>query len=613
MAVVDTSTSVVAAPGTAAVARTWKQFVPALVVGLSFAPVLVLHARALWERPHYQFFPLVIPGAALLAWRSCRWLGDVEPGDTRISTALAVLGWGMLAVSVLFVSSTAGAIASLFTLAVALFTLGGKRLLLPALPAWGLLWLTIPPPRQLDYLLISKLQNVVSRWSSELLDIFGVFHRMDGNVVEVAGRRLLVDQACSGVYSLLTLLIGTLFYVLWVKTSPTRAIALILASVFWVLFGNVARIVVVVLLSTNFGIDAASGWKHETLGLVMFALMLGLVLSTDRLLAFAMSVLGLARNLIPKRFRRHGGKTENRRLTLVTANTYRQGPSGRAGAKTEPAIRPVETDTNSAAPVDQPAAELPAALPEPVLRDRTVLTGVGRTWLASPFAAVAFGALFIPQLMMPGVTWKNVLLATDVYNTLFAPLDEKAMPEQLGYFKRAGFRSEKRERDNSWGEYSRAWVYNGPGRAAGVSLDYQFVDWHDLTLCYRSQGWTLFSRQSKTDVDGTGGGPVVVALFNNLEGRHGYLIYGMYDRRTRPIDAPATRGVLKELTERLESWMGTGKSGGRDADRLCYQFQVFQEGDAPPTPAEETAIHQLFGQARAKVEQVVKGDKGVSR
>src|SRR5207253_77212 len=186
-AICESPTSVAVAPGSKTAGRTWIPFVPAAVVALAFAPVLLLHARALWERPHYQFFPLVIPGAALLAWRSCRRLGALEPGDTKAATTLAVLGWGLLAVSILFVSSTAGAVAGLLTLAVALFTLGGRRLVLPALPAWCLLWLTIPPPRQLDYLLISKLQNVVSRWSSELLDIFGVFHRMDGNVVEVAG------------------------------------------------------------------------------------------------------------------------------------------------------------------------------------------------------------------------------------------------------------------------------------------------------------------------------------------------------------------------------------------------------------------------------------------
>ena len=118
-----------------------------------------------------------------------------------------------------------------------------------------------------------------------MLDVLGVLHVMDGNVVKVAGRRLPVDQACSGIYSLLTLLIGTFFYILWVRTSVVRSVLLLISSVFWVIFGNVTRIVLIAVLSTRFNIDLASGWKHEVLGLFMFAVMLGLVLSTDRLLS----------------------------------------------------------------------------------------------------------------------------------------------------------------------------------------------------------------------------------------------------------------------------------------------------------------------------------------
>ena len=32
-------------------------------------------------------------------------------------------------------------------------------------------------------------------------------------------------------------------------------------------------------------------------------------------------------------------------------------------------------------------------------------------------------------------------------------------------------------------------VVPGPRRFAAASLDYSFVGWHDLTLCYRSRGW----------------------------------------------------------------------------------------------------------------------------
>src|SRR5262249_31652088 len=64
------------------------------VVILAFVPLGIEHAGRLWEKPHYQFFPFVIAGSALLAWS--RWPQNPFqwPGDTT----LALIGlWSGLA------------------------------------------------------------------------------------------------------------------------------------------------------------------------------------------------------------------------------------------------------------------------------------------------------------------------------------------------------------------------------------------------------------------------------------------------------------------------------------------------------------------------------------
>ena len=60
----------------------------AIAVALSFAPLLILFGLDLWARPHYQFFPVAIPLAGVLVWKSCRHLGRLEPGS-------AAIGWGV--------------------------------------------------------------------------------------------------------------------------------------------------------------------------------------------------------------------------------------------------------------------------------------------------------------------------------------------------------------------------------------------------------------------------------------------------------------------------------------------------------------------------------------
>jgi exosortase len=571
--------------------RASRSLIPAGIVALSLIPILILFARELWARPHYQFFPFVVPAAALLAWRWCRGLEPLSPGSPTISWGLAGLAWVTLAFSVACLSPGMGAVAALLTLLAGAYGLGGWRLVRAGLPAWAMLWLAVPPPRRLDVTAIVKLQNLVSRWSSQVLDALGVLHVMDGNVVKVAGRRLLVDQACSGIYSLLTLLIGTLFYILWVRTSPARSVFLVLSSIFWVIFGNVTRIVLIAVLSTRYGIDLATGWRHEVLGLFMFALMLGLVLSTDRLISFVASSwrwLASRRQGSPQM-----SQAESLDLIFQGAGRPLLADSPSTGIAAPP--NPSGSESDSTRVGDRDAGFL----------------DFRRSWLGSWYTAVAFGIIFLPELFMPGVKWREVLLAADLYHGLFAPLGENAMPERFGPFQRVGFLEQSRAKDNSWGEYSKTWTYQGLGRVSMISLDYEFIDWHELTDCYRGQGWKMMSREvvvppAKSDASREGEdaetkGPYVLAEFTHPDGRVAALFFSLFDRQGRVVEPPEVQGTISLLENRFKSWFRTGDVGGSDAECLHYQLQLFTQLESPLSGSNRETALELFREASKRV------------
>src|SRR5207253_2975512 len=76
----------------------------------------------------------------------------------------------------------------------------------------------------------------------------------------------------------------SLFYGLWRRRDWLHVLCLILASFSFVLLGNVIRIASGVVLKYHYQIDILTGWKHETVGLVIFAAALALVLNFDQLL-----------------------------------------------------------------------------------------------------------------------------------------------------------------------------------------------------------------------------------------------------------------------------------------------------------------------------------------
>jgi exosortase len=556
-------------------AVSWWSSLPPLLIAIAFVPMLMLHARMLWARPHYQLFPLVIPGAAALVYRYCRGLGAVDPGARPTAAATAAMGWALLAFSVVFVSPPVGVIGGLVTLMAAVYAVGGKRLAVAALPAWVFLWMAVPLPRSYDLTLVTSLQDLVSRWSSSFLDFFRVFHVMEGNVVEVARKRLLVDQACSGIYSLLTLSMGALFYALWTRTSVLRGLALMAAAVFWVLFGNVTRVVSIGLLYSRWGIDASGGKKHEALGILIFLLMLAMVASTDRLYVFLATVV--------------------RRIWRLARSRRGADRPARGGAR-------VKKSAESAAAAAA-LGDLPPAPASPVRPPRTVLPPVGRTWLGSGLAGLAFGVLLIPQFFMPGVDWRELVSTHDVYSKSFAKLEAGTLPARWQSFEQVGYHVEHRKMDDSWGENSCVWLYHQGPRGVFLSADHEFVDWHELSVCYTSQGWDVTGRRLMAP-DETGLKSLVVVDMINPQGWYGFLVYGLYKSDGAPVSPPEATGYIQSLAGRLMGWFRRGTRNDPAVARLNHQIQLFVESESPLSPSDRDAVLGFYDYCRGEIQKV---------
>ena len=264
----------------------WPVVLGSVVLLAAALPLLVIHFHRLLALPHYQFLPLLALGSGVLVFlgvRRCRPLTAPMP---RAGLVPALVGWVLLAAAELANSPWLAMVAVLVILLAVLLGVGGTRLFRTTWPAWALLWLAVPPPFALDYHLVHWLQAQTARWSSLVLDYLGVYHVMAGNVVVIDGVRLLVEEACSGVNSLFSIIACTLFYIFVLRRPFLRSLLLVVAAIGWVLTANLARVVGIAYLKTKLGLDLAAGRPHEVFGMVLFALALGLIWSTDQFLLF---------------------------------------------------------------------------------------------------------------------------------------------------------------------------------------------------------------------------------------------------------------------------------------------------------------------------------------
>jgi exosortase len=274
-----------AGTGTASPGRIVLALVTLTAVLAAAAPGLFLVGTALAKRPHYQFFPLVLLGVGWLVWSRVRRLGVLESGAATLTwTGLGASLLALLAAQAAW-SPSLGGVGLMLLTASCVYGLGGRGLAVVLAPVWLLLWFLVPMPFGWDRQLVQALQGVTTRGSGRLLDLAGVEHVVCGNVFETSSGQLLVEEACSGIQSLFVVLAGAGFVAVWRRRPWWHAVVLLAAAVGWVLAGNSARAAGLVIAFEN-GLDLLHGWRHEAVGLAVFVVVMGLVLSTDSLLSF---------------------------------------------------------------------------------------------------------------------------------------------------------------------------------------------------------------------------------------------------------------------------------------------------------------------------------------
>ncbi len=192
-------------------------------------------------------------------------------GDSRLQTpdldgackprplacyALLAISWLMLAFGLFVVSSPcAGALALITTITALALAFGKTALLKRLLPAALIFCMIIPLPWNLDQLAVSGLQSLTAKESGQVLDILGVPNIVEAHSVKLPTTTLQVEEGCSGINSLFTILITALLYVCWMKRPLFRSILLLLAAVGAMMVANVMRVVAVGYIAHQFDRD----------------------------------------------------------------------------------------------------------------------------------------------------------------------------------------------------------------------------------------------------------------------------------------------------------------------------------------------------------------------
>ena len=564
-----------------------KTLLIALGVGcaFAFAPLMYYHLLGLWAEEYYQYFPFVIAAVAWFMWD--RW-NQAEP--TTDSWFRRLLFWTMLlggslllAAATLIWSPWLASFAFVLTMgAAALEVYRSHGRLTNQFGIWCLLWLLVPIPLQFDQRFVVLLQRVSAILSGHVLDLIGIDHLMLGTVLELPQKQFFVDEACSGIVSVMSVIASGAIYVVWRNRTLPHALLLLAFGIGWAVVMNIGRITTIAIAHAWWGTDLSTGWQHDALGLVLFSMTFIALVSTDQLLGFANDPIELK-----------AADREQMRNPLVTWWNYlvtAMDPKKSIVLATPAGAVAVETVAGDG--VASPAT--PDREPTSASQERAVALNP-RFLVTMTSLAVLLGGL---QLFVLSRGYRDPESPVQ----LAMALDTNLLPDEVGAWEKTAYEAVERESGNEFGNYSKQFTYRHrqTEQIALLSLDFPYRGgWHELSVCYRNFGWPMLDRQITEQPIGDGprageSWTVVTADYEKPEGRYGYLAFSGTNGSAECLEPPSA----------LVLWRPWFRLRRRLLHRMSprfFQFQAWMESDAEITTEAKDSVKSLFLQLRPLV------------
>ncbi len=269
-------------------ATKWFEHWP-LIAGFAIlaAPVILALGRQSWTREDGAHGPIVLATGAWLISRQAKSFKELaSPSSPIVTAALLIVSLlvGIFGHAFDFVTFEAAGVYGVgLTMLYSVFGLPAM------LKNWFPLFyfgFCVPPPKWVMDQVTAPLKQFVSYVATSILHLTGLPISREGVTIHVAGYQLLVEDACSGMNSLIGLSAISLFYIYLLRGASARYAGVLTLFVIPIaIVGNILRIMVLILLTNFFGDEVAQGFAHFTAGIFLFAVALLLVFLTDNLLA----------------------------------------------------------------------------------------------------------------------------------------------------------------------------------------------------------------------------------------------------------------------------------------------------------------------------------------
>jgi len=224
-----------------------------------------------WEREAYSYCWLIPPVVLFLIW-----LKRDELASTPSEPSWAGLVPICVGIVLFWLGELGGEYFTLYfsfwlvLVGICLLHLGRQKLKIIGFALFFILTM-FPVPNFINNRVILQLRLISSKLSVAMIQAYGLPVARQGNIIDLGFTKLQVVDACSGLRSLIPLIVLCLLIVYFYKDHIWKRSVLLFSTIPLSIVTNCMRIAMTAILYKYFGAGVAEGFFHEFLGLLIFA------------------------------------------------------------------------------------------------------------------------------------------------------------------------------------------------------------------------------------------------------------------------------------------------------------------------------------------------------
>jgi len=266
--------------------KNYSKHLTALVVFLiAYAPAFRWMWDRWWERDSYYSHGILIPFVtAFLIWQIKDEIAKIKPKESSWGLPLIVAGVLVHLAASLFRVYFVSAFSMLVVLiGLVLYFFGAEFFKKIAFPVLFLLFM-IPLPWVVIANLSFKLKLFAAELSLHVIRGIGIQAIRDGSVIMMPHAHVIVEDVCSGLRSLISLMaLGTIF-AYWFKGAMWKRILIFLFTIPIAIITNMCRVVILSVISEVWGTQYADGFVHDATGMLVFVIAFVLLYAVTKLM-----------------------------------------------------------------------------------------------------------------------------------------------------------------------------------------------------------------------------------------------------------------------------------------------------------------------------------------